>query len=170
MLTGRVFDIQRFSLHDGPGIRTTVFLKGCPLRCLWCGNPESLRSEPSLSYQPERCIACGACQPVCREKALAADAVGKAVLDRARCTGCGDCGPVCDPQALEVVGRDMTVEAVMLTVLRDRAYYTPSGGGLTLSGGDPLFQPQFAEALLQADTGQTISHAHALQRLAPWLR
>lgn len=149
-VTGRVFDIQRFSIHDGPGIRTTVFLKGCPLRCLWCGNPESLKSEPSLSYLPDRCIACGVCQAVCREKALSADPAGKAVLDRGRCTVCGACGPVCDPKALEVVGRDMSVDDVLAAVLRDRDYYTASGGGMTLSGGDPLFQPQFAEALLRA--------------------
>ncbi len=147
--TGQVFDIQRFSIHDGPGIRTTVFLKGCPLRCLWCGNPESLRREPSLSYLPDRCIACGACIPVCPERALSADAAGRAVLDRSKCTQCGDCTPVCDSKALEMVGREMTVEEVLQVVLRDRDYYAASGGGLTLSGGDPLFQPQFAEALLR---------------------
>jgi pyruvate formate lyase activating enzyme len=148
MTTGRIFDIQRFSIHDGPGIRTTVFLKGCPLRCLWCGNPESIPSEPSLSYLPDRCIACGACLPVCPEKALAAEADGKVRVDRQRCTGCGDCAPVCDPQALERVGREVTVGEVLEVVLRDRHYYRTSGGGLTLSGGEPLFQPAFAEALL----------------------
>jgi pyruvate formate lyase activating enzyme len=148
MTTGQVFDIQRFSIHDGPGIRTTVFLKGCPLRCLWCGNPESLRQEPSLSYLADRCIACGACQPVCPEQALSADAAGKAVLDRSRCTVCGNCVAACDPKALELVGREMPVEEVLQAVLRDRDYYQASGGGMTLSGGDPVFQPQFAEALL----------------------
>jgi pyruvate formate lyase activating enzyme len=149
MPTGRVFDIQRFSIHDGPGIRTTVFLKGCPLRCLWCGNPESLQSEPSLSYVADRCIACGACQPACRQKALSADGKGRDVLDRGRCTVCGDCARICDPRALELVGREMAVDEVLQVVARDRAYYEASGGGLTLSGGEPLFQPQFAEALLR---------------------
>jgi pyruvate formate lyase activating enzyme len=144
-----VFDIQRFSIHDGPGIRTTVFLKGCPLRCLWCGNPESLVLEPSLSYLPDRCIACGACVPVCPKHALSPDVAKKAVLNRDRCAVCGDCIPVCDPKALEVVGREMTVEAVLDVVLRDRDYYEASGGGMTLSGGDPVFQPQFAEALFR---------------------
>lgn len=148
MTTGRIFDIQRFSLHDGPGIRTTVFLKGCPLRCLWCGNPESIPSEPSLSYQPDRCIACGACLPVCPEKALSTDAAGKVRVDRQRCNACGVCPPVCDPQALELVGREVTVGEVLDVVLRDREYYRASGGGLTLSGGEPLFQPAFAAALL----------------------
>ena len=146
MTTGRIFDIQRFSLHDGPGIRTTVFLKGCPLRCLWCGNPESIPSEPSLSYLPDRCIACGACLPVCPENALTADAAGKVRVDRQRCTNCGVCPPVCDPHALELVGREVTVGEVLDVVLRDREYYRASGGGLTLSGGEPLFQPAFAAA------------------------
>lgn len=150
MPTGRIFDIQRFSIHDGPGIRTTVFFKGCPLRCLWCGNPESISPTPSLSYQPERCIACGACMKVCEPGALTADAHGRAILDRQRCTHCGKCAPQCDPKALEMVGRDMTAEDVMALVRRDRAYYTASGGGLTLSGGDPVLQHEFACELLYA--------------------
>jgi pyruvate formate lyase activating enzyme len=154
LTSGHVFDIQRFSIHDGPGIRTSVFLKGCPLRCLWCGNPESFQLTPSLSYLAERCIACGACRPVCRAKALSADAAGKALVDRGRCTACGDCASVCDPGALERVGREMTVADVLQVVLRDRDYYDASGGGLTLSGGDPLFQPAFAEALLHAAKSQ----------------
>jgi pyruvate formate lyase activating enzyme len=148
MATGRIFDIQRFSIHDGPGIRTTVFLKGCPLRCLWCGNPESISSQPVLSYTPEKCIACGACLTACRPGALSSDAAGKAVLDRERCTRSGDCPGQCDPKALEMVGRDATVADVLAVVLRDRQYYQESGGGLTLSGGEPLAQAAFAEALL----------------------
>jgi pyruvate formate lyase activating enzyme len=150
MTTGQIFDIQRFSIHDGPGIRTTVFLKGCPLRCLWCGNPESIRAEPSLSYQADKCIACGQCIAACPEEALSADADGRAELDRQRCTECGRCAPHCDAKALEMVGREASVEEVMATVLRDRDYYRESGGGMTLSGGDPIFQPRFAEALLRA--------------------
>jgi pyruvate formate lyase activating enzyme len=150
MATGRIFDIQRFSIHDGPGIRTTVFLKGCPLRCLWCGNPESISPGPSLSYLPERCITCGACVPVCPEKALASDAAGRVRLNRERCTSCGACTPACDPKALEIVGHEVTVAEVLAIVQRDREYYRASGGGMTLSGGEPLFQPDFAEALLRA--------------------
>lgn len=148
-MTGRIFDIQRFSIHDGPGIRTTVFLKGCPLRCLWCGNPESISPDPLLSYVPDRCIACGACVPVCQPGAISADARGRAVLDRARCTNCGDCAPRCDAKALELVGRSVTVGEVLDVVLRDRDYFKASGGGLTLSGGEPLEQPEFVESLLR---------------------
>jgi len=150
MSTGRIFDIQRFSIHDGPGIRTTVFLKGCPLRCLWCGNPESIDPKPQLSYLADRCIACGECFKVCQPNALRKDAAGKAVVDRARCTNCGDCAPACDPKALEMVGRDVEADEVLEVVLRDRDYYTQSGGGMTLSGGEPLLQPEFAENLLHA--------------------
>lgn len=157
MTTGRIFDIQRFSIHDGPGIRTTVFLKGCPLRCLWCGNPESIPPGPSLSYWPERCIACRACVPVCPEKALAPGPAGKVSLDRQRCTCCGRCAPECDPKALEIVGREATVREVIDIVQRDRAYYQASGGGMTLSGGEPLFQAEFAESLLRAAKDQ---HLH----------
>jgi pyruvate formate lyase activating enzyme len=149
MTTGRIFDVQRFSIHDGPGIRTTVFLKGCPLRCLWCGNPESISTEPILSYLPDKCIACGECLKVCPQGALEADASGKAVLDRRRCTGCGECASACDAAALEIVGRDATVEEVLEVVLRDWDYYEASGGGITLSGGEPLLQPAFAQALLK---------------------
>jgi glycyl-radical enzyme activating protein len=149
-MNGRIFDLQRFSIHDGPGIRTTVFLKGCPLDCLWCSNPESISPRPQLSYVADRCIACSECLKVCQPHAITKDAAGKAVVDRARCTNCGDCAPVCDPKALEMVGREAEVDAVMEVVLRDRDYYAQSGGGLTLSGGEPLLQPEFAENLLHA--------------------
>jgi pyruvate formate lyase activating enzyme len=156
MHQGRIFDIQRFSIHDGPGIRTTVFLKGCQLRCLWCGNPESINPKPRLSYLPDKCITCGDCMPACPPLALSADAGGKAALDRNRCTDCGACTAKCDPKALEMVGRDVNLDDVLSVVLRDRSYYAASGGGMTLSGGDPLFQPEFAESLLQG------AKAHAL--------
>jgi pyruvate formate lyase activating enzyme len=149
MNSGQIFDIQRFSIHDGPGIRTTVFLKGCPLRCLWCGNPESIPREPSLSYLPDKCLACGDCADVCPEDAISFTPSGKAIVDRQRCTACGKCAPQCDPAALEMVGRSATAQEVLEVVLRDKPYYETSGGGMTLSGGEPLMQPEFAGALLR---------------------
>lgn len=150
MSTGRIFDIQRFAIHDGPGIRTTVFLKGCPLRCLWCSNPEGVAPGRALSYQADRCIACGDCFPLCPSNALAPEPSGKVRVECGRCTNCGECVPACAPGALEMIGRDVTVEEVLEVVLRDADYYRQSRGGLTLSGGDPLFQPEFAESLLCA--------------------
>ena len=150
MSQGRIFDLQRFSIHDGPGIRTTVFLKGCPLHCWWCSNPESISPKPQLSYVADRCIGCDECLKVCQPHAIMKEATGKVTIDRARCTNCGDCAPMCDPKALELVGRDIEVEAVMETVLRDRDYYGQSGGGMTISGGEPPLQPEFVENLLHA--------------------
>jgi pyruvate formate lyase activating enzyme len=148
MAVGRIFNIQRFCLHDGPGIRTTVFFKGCPLRCLWCGNPESISPTPLLSYLREKCIACGACVTACPKGALSTDTAGKVVVHRKRCTPCGICAETCDAKALEMVGREASVEEVLAVVLRDREYFEASGGGMTLSGGEPLEQPDFAERLL----------------------
>jgi glycyl-radical enzyme activating protein len=171
-MQGRIFDIQRFSIHDGPGIRTTVFLKGCPLRCLWCHNPEGISPKPSLSYLPDKCIGCGDCFKVCKDGALEKSkpaALGpKAVLDRVRCTGCGACGPVCDPKALEMVGREVAVEDVLAVVLRDREYYAQSGGGVTISGGDPVFQPEFTEALLKAAKAEGLHTAVETSGFAEW--
>ena len=168
MATGHIFDIQRFSIHDGPGIRTTVFLKGCPLRCLWCGNPESIPREPSLSYIVEKCISCGACFDTCPEGALSADGTGKAVVDRERCTGCGACAPVCDPKALEIVGRVVSAAEVLDMVMRDKAYYAASGGGMTLSGGEPLMQPDFAKTLLQEAKARRLRTAVETSGYAMW--
>jgi len=146
-VNGIVTDIQRFSVHDGPGIRTTVFLKGCNLRCAWCHNPETLRPEPQLQFLPARCIGCGACIEACPAGAHERRG-GEHVVHRDRCTVCGRCAEVCYAGALAIVGRTMTAEAVLAEVLRDRPFYETSGGGMTLSGGEPLVQRPFALDLL----------------------
>ncbi|MCK6488243.1 MAG: glycyl-radical enzyme activating protein [Planctomycetes bacterium] len=148
-LTGRITEIQRFCIHDGPGIRTTVFLKGCPLRCVWCHNPETQRAAPQLAFTAAACIGCGACVPACAQGAQRL-AGGTRVLDRPACTACGACATACPAGALELVGRPVTVAEVIAAVERDRPFYLQSGGGLTLSGGEPLAQADFATALLAA--------------------
>ncbi len=150
-MTGVVFDIQRYSIHDGPGIRTTVFLKGCPLRCWWCHNPESQSSEPEVIYFEERCIRCGECVRACPHGALALDEAGARVLrDASRCEPCGECARVCPTGARQLAGRRMTVPEVVREVAKDQVFFDQSGGGVTISGGEPLMQPEFVEALLAA--------------------
>ena len=149
MTTGFIFDIKRFSLHDGPGIRTTVFLKGCPLTCAWCHNPESQRREPQMMLRPSRCIACGACVAECAQEAVTWVGDG-VVTDRALCIECGACTAVCAAEAREVIGREVAVTDVMAEVIRDVAFFDESGGGVTFSGGEPLLQGAFVRALLHA--------------------
>ncbi len=148
-MTGRVFDIQRFSIHDGPGIRTTVFLKGCPLSCRWCCNPESQSADPDITWFGEKCSACGTCVEACKRDAVVVDGAGRRRVERARCDLCGDCVSLCPGEALTIVGRSMTVDDVLREVASDAIFYSRSGGGLTLSGGEPLAQPTFAAELLR---------------------
>jgi len=154
-LEGRIFDIQRFSVHDGPGIRTTVFLKGCPMRCAWCHNPEGISPRPQLSFDPGRCIGCGYCFRVCRRGAHKM-VEGRHGLDRQACVACGTCAVECYAEALEFIGRDVSVAEAMAEVLADRPFYETSGGGLTLSGGEPLAQIDFTEAVLLAARAEGI--------------
>ncbi len=148
MNSGWVFNIQRFSIHDGPGIRTTVFLKGCPLRCFWCQNPESQSGRPEIVLDGRKCTLCGACDAACQHGAIHIEA-GKPIFDRRICRGCGRCAVVCPTEARRLCGTRMTVEEVMREVLKDAKFYENSGGGVTLSGGEPLAQPGFARALLK---------------------
>lgn len=146
---GTVFDIQRFSVHDGPGIRTLVFLKGCSLKCEWCANPESQAVTPELLFDPARCIACENCLILCTHGALHKQ--GERILfEKERCIGCGACAEKCYAEARVLKGRKMTVEAVVAEVLKDEAFYADSGGGVTLSGGEPMDQPGFSECILKA--------------------
>jgi len=158
-VTGRVFDIKRYSIHDGPGIRTTVFLKGCSLRCLWCHNPESVDPGPELMHWPGRCTRCYACITACPKGAIAKDAVGAIVIDRKACDLCGKCAEACLYDAMQIVGREMSVEEVLSEVEKDKIFYDQSGGGITLSGGDPFVQSAFAEALLDGCRSRGISTA-----------
>lgn len=144
-VTGLVFDIQRFAIHDGPGIRTLVFLKGCPLHCLWCQNPESLAREPEIVYLVNNCIDCRKCLRTCPQGAIYESAERKRVIDRARCNLCGECIKVCYAAALNIVGRYLTVSEVLDEVERDRKFYECSGGGVTFSGGEPTAQAAFLE-------------------------
>lgn len=157
--TGLVLDVLRGSLHDGPGIRTTVFLKGCPLRCVWCHNPESQAAAPVVSFRAEACTGCGACAAVCPHGVHRVAPPPEHTLDRTRCTGCGVCVAACPAGALERKGERRSAGAVFDEVAADRAYCEATGGGMTLSGGEPLAQPDFACALLRLARDAGISTA-----------
>lgn len=155
---GLLLDIDRFASHDGPGIRSSVFLKGCPLSCAWCHSPESQLSHPELLYQPERCNGCALCPAACPEEALVMSGPAEpgpgtaavAVLDRAACTACGKCVDVCYTGALKIAGDAVTVGDVLERVRRDLPYFNSSGGGVTLSGGEPARQFDFSYNFLLA--------------------
>jgi len=147
-IRGLVFDIQRFCVHDGPGIRTTVFLKGCSLRCFWCQNPEGISINPVIMYYPSKCINCGQCVLICPKNAHIM-MNGKHEFLRNRCDSCGKCVEKCYSGALQIAGKLMSVDEVMVEVLKDRKFYEISGGGVTLSGGDPVIQYEFSKAVLR---------------------
>jgi len=147
METGLVFNIQRYSIQDGPGIRTTVFLKGCPMDCWWCHNPESQSPEPEIVVIEGRCMRCGECRKVCPQEGAGAPKTPDG--DR-RCIRCGACVAACPTGARQMVGRPMTAADVLAEVLKDRVFYEESGGGVTFSGGEPLLQPAFLKAVLAA--------------------
>ncbi len=147
-LKGLIFNIQRYSIHDGPGIRTTVFFKGCPLSCFWCQNPESQAMKPEILFDRHRCTACGQCVIACPAgtNSLADDSTK---INRNKCTGCGKCVEICPNEARKITGRYVTVGEVREEVLRDSKFYENSGGGITLSGGEPALQAEFALQLLR---------------------
>ena len=175
-ITGRILNLQRLSTEDGPGIRTTVFFKGCPLHCAWCHNPESISLLPQVQWVAVRCIGCKTCVETCPNDCLVMTPEGL-FWDRDNCEVCGECVEACPSGARELLGRTVTVEDLLDELLKDRAYYEKSGGGVTLSGGEPTFQPNFAEALLRGLKELGISTAldtcglcpaGALDRLLPF--
>ena len=156
-MQGLILHLQRLSTEDGPGIRTTVFFKGCPLHCAWCHNPESLSYKPQVQWLENRCIDCRTCLEACPHGCLAKNGDGQLVIDRSICQGCGDCARACPSNALELLGRRTTAGALIPELLKDAAYYAASGGGVTLSGGEPTFQASFSEELLH---GLREAHVH----------
>lgn len=155
---GIVFDVKKYAVDDGPGIRTTVFLKGCPLRCWWCHNPEGQNPKPELMYKRKRCIACGECVEICPKGAISQSAQFVSV-NRELCNLCGKCTRVCPSDALVVVGKEVKVDEMLKEIEKDRIFYDESGGGVTLSGGEPLMQPDFLDALLEGCKKRSIHTA-----------
>lgn len=149
-MEGIVFNIQRHAVHDGPGIRTLVFLKGCPLSCTWCSNPESQAYRPEVLFDPEQCVGCGDCVAVCPSGAIEQTGDGRIVFHRELCVGCGKCAEVCLYDARSLAGRHYNVEELLDEIKKDEAFYHTSGGGVTFSGGEPLAQPVFLVEALSA--------------------
>lgn len=145
---GMVFDVKRYAIHDGPGIRTTVFLKGCPLRCPWCHNPEGMSPGQQIGWRAERCLGCHACREMCPRGAIGFTG-DMLVIEKSKCDLCGRCVEVCYPEALELVGERVSVAEIIRRIERDTVFYEQSGGGVTFSGGEPLMQPDFLSSVLR---------------------
>ncbi|MFV0423826.1 glycyl-radical enzyme activating protein [Oleidesulfovibrio sp.] len=166
---GQVLNIQRYSTHDGPGIRTTVFLKGCPLRCFWCQNPETQSLRPALSFRKDKCTSCGRCVAICPHQANKI-IDGQMVIDREACNVCGDCAEthVCLSKARKIEGKSMTVNEIIDNVSSDYHLYMNTGGGITVSGGDPETQPDFTANILKSAHDNLIHTAVEITGAFPW--
>ena len=156
MKKGIVFNIQKFCIHDGDGIRTCVFLKGCPLRCIWCHNPESFEKTPSLSFNKQKCSSCGKCIEVCSARTMEN---GVLKIKRENCISCNKCTEICLNDVNEIIGTEMTTSEVMAEVMKDNIFYESSGGGITVTGGEPSYQPDFTLELLRLSKDAGISSA-----------
>ncbi|MFC1931593.1 glycyl-radical enzyme activating protein [Chloroflexota bacterium] len=171
-ITGTVFDIQRYSIHDGPGIRTLVFMKGCPLSCKWCSNPEGQKSQPEIRFIPSKCVGQAICKGVCVKacpvSAISLSSEGKPITDRKLCQACGKCAEACLYKARQLSGTQMTVEDLLLEVLKDEPYYRQSGGGITMSGGEPLAQFKFTRQFLQECKQRSLHTAIETCGYVPW--
>ena len=166
--TGLIFNIQRFSVHDGPGIRTTVFMKGCPLHCWWCSNPESQAFQPDLMVRDALCKECGACVEACPQGAISFSRRSGRKIDRARCNRCMACVSACVYQSLAVCGRSVSLEEILEEALRDRMFYKNSGGGVTISGGEALSQSRFVFSLLERCKAEGLHTVLDTSGFAPW--
>lgn len=155
----KIFDIQRFSIHDGPGIRTTVFFNGCPLHCPWCSNPESQRGRTELMHFARKCTHCGRCFRACPNGAIRFSPEEGPLIDRSKCIRCGTCAKACLSDAMRMSGKEVSVQDVMKVVRRDNHYYQKSGGGMTASGGEPFLQPEGLAALLKSAKEEGITTA-----------
>ena len=146
-----IFNKQKYNMYDGPGVRTLVFFKGCPLRCKWCSNPEGLERKYQIMFKPTTCVSCGSCVPVCPQKIHSISSSGEHIIDRSiDCIGCGQCVEACIPDALKIAGEQVPISELLEYVEQDRAFYDQSGGGVTLGGGEVTSQPEAAINLLQA--------------------
>ncbi len=166
--TALLMDVKKFAVHDGPGVRTTLFLKGCTLKCIWCHNPEGIGPKPQMAYYQHKCIGCGECVRVCKTGAQGISAAEGHTYDRARCVSCGACEAVCLGEAMKRFGRLVTVDEAVKIGLEDRMFYATSGGGVTVSGGEPLLHADFVRALFVRLKAEGIHTAVDTCGNVPW--